>query len=186
MKSEPEQNEQDLESAPAIDQEKAQEIDPSFVPCILAFCCHHSASSAADKAGRMQIEYPSRVKLLRLPCLGRLDVIHILQAFENGADGVFVAGCPDGECRLGGGNLRARKRVEYAMRLLDEIGLGGERLAYYQMPATDGERFAEVAAQFTYFIRTLGASGTRGKSLKLQDGSKAVSQLKLTEGAKQY
>ena len=63
-----------------------------FEPQILAFCCHYCAYAAADLAGSMRLQYPTNVKIIRLPCTGKLDVLYVLRAFEQGADGVFVAG----------------------------------------------------------------------------------------------
>jgi coenzyme F420-reducing hydrogenase delta subunit len=64
----------------------------SFSPEILAFCCHHCAYAAADLAGSMRLEYPASVKVVELPCTGKLDALYVLRAFEDGADGVMVAG----------------------------------------------------------------------------------------------
>lgn len=64
----------------------------SFEPEIIAFSCHYCAFAAADLAGSMRLNYPTNVKVVKLPCSGRIDVIHILQAFEAGADGVLIAG----------------------------------------------------------------------------------------------
>jgi F420-non-reducing hydrogenase iron-sulfur subunit len=66
--------------------------NPSFEPEIVAFCCHYCAYAAADLAGSMRLEYPSSIKVIELPCTGKLDVHHVLRAFEDGADGVMVAG----------------------------------------------------------------------------------------------
>ena len=63
----------------------------NFEPIIVAFCCHYCAYTAADMAGSMRLSYPSNVKIVRVPCSGKVDVQHILQAFQNGADGVYVA-----------------------------------------------------------------------------------------------
>jgi coenzyme F420-reducing hydrogenase delta subunit len=64
----------------------------SFEPEIVAFCCHHCAYAAADLAGAMRLEYPTSIKVIELPCTGKLDVLYVLRAFEDGADGVMVAG----------------------------------------------------------------------------------------------
>lgn len=64
----------------------------NFEPEIVAFCCHHCAYAAADLAGSMRLEYPTSIKIIELPCSGKLDVIYLLRAIENGADGVMVAG----------------------------------------------------------------------------------------------
>ncbi len=66
--------------------------EQSFIPEIVAFCCHHCAYAAADLAGSLRLEYPPSIKVIGLPCTGKLDVLYVLRAFENGADGVMVAG----------------------------------------------------------------------------------------------
>jgi len=86
----------------------------------------------------MRLSYPDSIRIIRLPCTGKVDVIHMMEAFQKGADGVYVAGCLEGECHYLTGNLRARKRVEYIKKLLDEIGVGGERLEMYNIAASDG------------------------------------------------
>jgi F420-non-reducing hydrogenase iron-sulfur subunit len=63
-----------------------------FEPEIVAFCCHYCAYAAADLAGSLRVQYPTNIKIVRLPCTGRLDASHMLKAFEEGADGVLVAG----------------------------------------------------------------------------------------------
>lgn len=82
----------------------------------------------------------------------------VLQAFEEGADGVYIAGCLEGECHFLVGNLRARKRIEYTKRLLDEIGFGSERLEMFNLSGSMGGRFAEIATEMTERIRKLGPS----------------------------
>ncbi len=130
----------------------------SFEPKIVAFCCHYCAFAAADLAGSMRLSYPSNVKIVKIPCTGRVDVGHLLKAFEAGADGVYVAGCLEGNCHYIEGNIWAKKRVQSVKRLLDEIGLGGDRLEMYNMSAAMGQRFAEVANEMTERIRQLGPS----------------------------
>lgn len=99
--------------------------------------------------------------MVRLPCTGRVDVLLILHAFENGADGVYVAGCMEGECHFLRGNLRARRRVEYVKGLLDEVGLGRERVEMFNMSASQGQKFAQFAREMTERIRSLGPSPAR-------------------------
>jgi F420-non-reducing hydrogenase iron-sulfur subunit len=64
----------------------------SFEPQIMAFCCHHCAYAAADLAGAMRLQYPANVRVIEIPCSGKLDVVQVLHAFEGGVDGVLVAG----------------------------------------------------------------------------------------------
>jgi len=127
-----------------------------FEPVIVAFCCHYCAYTAADMAGSMRLPYPPNVKIIRVPCSGKVDTIHILKAFEKGADGVYVAGCLDGDCHFKNGNIRAERRVASTRQLLDEIGVGGERLEMVKISAGMGDRFAKEAERITEKIRQLG------------------------------
>ena len=61
-----------------------------FEPEIIAFCCEYCSYAAADLAGSMRLSYPTNVKIVKIPCTGRFDVIHALKVFEAGADGVFA------------------------------------------------------------------------------------------------
>jgi F420-non-reducing hydrogenase iron-sulfur subunit len=110
----------------------------------------------------MRLSYPNSIRIIRLPCTGKVDVIHLMKAFQKGADGVYVAGCLEGECHFLTGNLRAKKRVEYTKRILDEIGIGGERLEMYNIAASDGPRFAEVALEMHERIVALGPNPIKG------------------------
>jgi len=112
----------------------------------------------------MRLNYPTNVKVLKVPCTGRVDVIHVLKAFESGADGVYLAGCLEGECHFLVGNLRAKKRVGYAKQLLEECGIGGERVAMYNLSSAQGQRFAEIAREMTEKIRQLGPSPAKTKA----------------------
>lgn len=129
-----------------------------FEPVIVAFCCHYCAYTAADMAGSMRLGYPPNLRIIRVPCSGKVDSIHIMKAFEKGADGVLVAGCLEGDCHFKNGNLRAAGRVAHVKRLLDEIGVGGDRLEMVTMSAGMGERFAREATDFTEKIRKIGAN----------------------------
>lgn len=114
----------------------------------------------------MRLSYPTNVRIVKVPCTGRVAVIHLLKALENGADGVFVAGCLEGDCHYQAGNLRAKKRVAYVRRILESIGVEPDRVAMYNLSAGMGPRFAEIAREMTEKIRQLGpfkASAGEGK-----------------------
>ncbi len=128
----------------------------SFEPVIVAFCCHYCAYTAADMAGSQRISYPPNVNIIRVPCSGKVDILHLLKAFEKGADGVYVAGCLEGDCHFKKGNLRADKRVEQARRLLESVGIEGERVEMINLSAGMGEGFAETARRITEKIRKMG------------------------------
>ena len=104
----------------------------------------------------MRLHYPGSIRVVRVPCTGKVDVLHILRAFEKGADGVYVVGCLEGDCRFENGNLRARKRVEHAREILNAIGIGGERVQMYNLSSGEGTKFAEFAVEMTQKIKDLG------------------------------
>ena len=146
----------------------------TFEPEIIGFCCQYCAFAAADLAGAMRLQYPPNVKIVLIPCTGRVDVIHLLRAFEDGADGVFVAGCLEGNCHFLEGNIWAKKRVNYTKGILDAIGVGGNRLEMYNMSAAMGQRFAEVATEMTERIRSLGSNPARRKNAAAEPPPVAV------------
>jgi coenzyme F420-reducing hydrogenase delta subunit len=129
-----------------------------FVPDITAFCCKYCSYAAADLAGSMRLPYPANIKILLLPCTGKVDDLYLLRAFREGADGVMVAGCLEGDCHFMTGNLRARRRLKKVKEMLDEVGVGGERLEMYNLSSAMGARFAEISREFTDKIKQLGPS----------------------------
>jgi F420-non-reducing hydrogenase iron-sulfur subunit len=106
----------------------------------------------------MRLSYPSNVKIIQVPCSGRVDIIHLLRAIEDGADGVYVAGCLEGECHYLTGNLKAKKRVQYVKKTLEEIGLEPERVEMFNLSAGEGPRFTEIAKEMVERIKKLGPS----------------------------
>ena len=84
------------------------------------------------------MQYPANVRIIHAPCTGKIEMEHILDAFEKGIDGILVAGCLEGGCHFLEGNLRARKRTDRIREMLDEIGVGGERLKMVNLSAADG------------------------------------------------
>lgn len=129
-----------------------------FEPVIVAFCCHYCAYTAADMAGSQRLPYPSNVKIVRVPCSGNVDALHIIKAFEKGADGVYVAGCLEGDCHFKNGNAKAATRVAYVQKYLEEIGIESDRLTMVRVSAGMGDRFAQLATEITEKIRKLGPS----------------------------
>jgi F420-non-reducing hydrogenase iron-sulfur subunit len=109
----------------------------------------------------MRLNYPSSIKIINVPCTGRVDIIHLLKAIEDGADGVYVAGCLEGDCHYVSGNLKARKRVRRVKEILKELGLEEERVEMYNLSAAQGPRFAEIAREMTEKIKNLGPSPIR-------------------------
>ena len=138
-------------------------------PNILAFCCHYCAYAAADLAGSMRLSYPADVRVLRLPCTGKVEIDFLMRAFEKGADAVVVAGCLEGGCHFQEGNLRARKRTERVKGFMTEIGLEPERLEMFNLSSAEGTRFAEIISEMAQRLETLGLSPLRRDDAAVED-----------------
>jgi coenzyme F420-reducing hydrogenase delta subunit len=124
----------------------------------------------------MRLQYPDNVRVLRLPCTGKVEVNHILAAFERGVDGVMVAGCLEGGCHFLEGNLRARKRVERAKQILGEIGLEPERLEMFNLSSAEGGRFAEIVTEMSERLGGLDPSPLRPDRETTERGIREMSR----------
>lgn len=109
----------------------------------------------------MRLNYPSSVRIIRVPCTGKVDVLHILRCFERGADGVYVVGCREGDCHYQSGNFRARKRVEQAQQLLDRIGVGGQRVRMCNLSSSDAPLFVRFAEEMHAAVLGAGPNPVR-------------------------
>jgi len=138
------------------------QTEKTFEPEITAFYCVYCGYMAADTAGAMQVQYPANVKFVRMPCTGKTDVRYLLEAFEQGADGVYVVACPLGNCHHVRGNERGQARLKRAKKILDEIGLGGERLDIFFMSGSQAHAYADAARTMTDRIRKLGPNPLKG------------------------
>ena len=127
-------------------------------PRIIAFCCNYCAYAAADLAGSKRMQYPANVRIIHTPCTGKIEMEHILDAFEKGIDGILVAGCLEGGCHFLEGNLRARKRTGRIREILDEIGVGAERLKMVNLSAAMAPTFVERVEEIVETVRALGPS----------------------------
>jgi heterodisulfide reductase subunit A len=103
-------------------------IEKKDEPVIIAFACQWCSYAAADAAGNMGMEYPDNIRIIRVPCSGRIDARHVLAAFKYGADGVIISGCLPTQCNYLTGNLEAIDRVDIMKKTLDVLGVGGDRL----------------------------------------------------------
>lgn len=110
----------------------------------------------------MRLTYPPEVKIIQVPCTGRVDIIHLLNAVEKGADGVYVAGCLEGECHYRTGNLRTKKRVAYVKKVLKDLDIEPERVEMFNLSSAQGQRFAEIAREMVARIQALGPTPLAG------------------------
>lgn len=129
-----------------------------FEPNVVGFLCNWCGYAGADLAGTSRLSYPTNIRIIRLMCSGRVEPVFILNAFENGADGVLVAGCHPGDCHYRAGNQHAEKRIEKTKKLLDLVGIGSDRLRLEWISAAEGEKFASVIKDFTQKLRQKGPS----------------------------
>jgi F420-non-reducing hydrogenase iron-sulfur subunit len=133
----------------------------AWTPEIIAFCCNYCAYAAADLAGSRRMQYPSNVRVMHVPCTGKIEMENILSAFEKGIDGVLIAGCLEGGCHFLEGNLRAKKRSEYLRDMLDQIGVGRERLRMVNLSAAMAPTFVERVKEIVKTVESLGPNPLR-------------------------
>jgi len=128
----------------------------AFEPKIVAFLCNWCSYAGADLAGISRIQYPPSIRVIRVPCSGRVDPFYILKALQNGADGVLISGCHPGDCHYLTGNYVARRRFAVLHDLLEFAGIDPGRVSFSWVSAAEGERFAEVVRDVTERVRQLG------------------------------
>jgi F420-non-reducing hydrogenase iron-sulfur subunit len=130
--------------------------DPEWEPKLLGFLCRWCTYAAADLAGTSRKKYPANVRIIKLPCSGRIDPLLILKALRLGFDGVLVSGCHPGECHYQTGNYRARRRIAITKKFLEYMGVEPTRLQASWVSASEGVKFTEVAAEVTEDIKKTG------------------------------
>ena len=106
----------------------------------------------------MRLQYPPDIKIIMMPCTGRVDIIHLLKAFEAGADSVFVAGCLEGECHYLMGNIRAKKRVNKVKKDFGQMGMEPERVEMFNLSSSEGPKFAALAKEMVERTLKMGPS----------------------------
>jgi coenzyme F420-reducing hydrogenase delta subunit len=129
-----------------------------FEPMVVAFCCTFCADNTGSGTRSKKSGHSSSVRVINLPCVGKIDAIHVLKAFAAGADGVFVAGGPFGQCRFMEGMTTAQKKIEYTKKLLKELGIEPERLEAFALSQTEEKHFIEAAEEMVKHACALGPS----------------------------
>ena len=112
----------------------------------------------------MRLEYPASIKIIHVPCSGKVDVLHLLRAIQKGADGAYIVGCLEGSCHFNEGNYRAKERVQYVSSLLEEVGIEGDRVRMYNLTSGEGPTFAAYAKEMTEHIKALGPNPIKNKA----------------------
>jgi F420-non-reducing hydrogenase iron-sulfur subunit len=127
----------------------------SFEPRIVAFVCNWCTYTGADLAGTSRLPMATNVRIVRLPCTGRIDPLFVLKAFERGADGIIVSGCHPGDCHYAEGNYHARRRFRLFKELLDFTGIDSRRVTFSWVSASQGQKWADVVNETTERVRGL-------------------------------
>lgn len=128
-----------------------------WTPKIVAFLCNWCTYAGADLAGISRLKYPENIRIIRVPCSGRIDIMLILKCFqEEGIDGVLVSGCHPGDCHYVSGNLFARRRFTLLSRLLEFVGLEKERIKFFWISAGEGIKFAQAVSETIEGIQRIG------------------------------
>ena len=130
--------------------------DANFEPKIIAFLCNWCTYTGADLAGTSRIQYPPNIRIIRVPCSGRIDPLFILASLQKGVDGVLVSGCHPGECHYLTGNYSARRKFALLKNFLEYTGLEEGRVQFSWVSASEGVRFAKVVETVTARIKALG------------------------------
>ncbi len=130
----------------------------AWEPKIVAFLCNWCSYAGADLAGTSRIQYPPNIRIVRVPCSGRVNPFFILASLQRGVDGVLVSGCHPGECHYLSGNYSARRRLALLKGLLEFVGMEEGRIQFSWVSASEGVRFAKLIDKVTARIKELGPS----------------------------
>jgi len=134
-----------------------------FEPTIIAFVCNWCTYAAADLAGTSRLRHADNVRVVRVPCTGRVDPLFLLKAFDQGADGVIVSGCRPGDCHYASGNRHALRRWTLFRKMLDFCGLDMRRLHFSWVSAAEGAKWADLVDEVVAQVREAGSFTAYGR-----------------------
>ena len=134
------------------------EVEPhaDWEPKIIAFLCNWCSYAGADLAGISRIQYPPNVRVVRVPCSGRVNPLYIIKSLQHGADGVLVSGCHPGDCHYISGNYYARRRFALLKNLLEFVGVEPGRVSFSWVSAAEGEKFSQIVTEVVERVKALG------------------------------
>ncbi len=125
-------------------------------PKIIVFLCNWCSYAGADLAGVSRLQYPANIRVIRVPCSGRINPLYIVRALQNGIDGVLVSGCHPGDCHYISGNLVARRKFALLKNFLGYLGIEPGRVQFSWVSASEGNRFASLIEKVVDEVRELG------------------------------
>jgi len=131
-------------------------MEENWQPKIVAFLCNWCSYAGADLAGVSRIQYPPNIRVIRVPCSGRINPFYILKTLQNGVDGVLVSGCHPGDCHYISGNLVARRKFALLKNFLEYVGIEAGRVQFSWVSASEGDRFAKLVEKVVNEIKKLG------------------------------
>ncbi|MBU4567238.1 MAG: hydrogenase iron-sulfur subunit [Desulfarculus sp.] len=137
-----------------------------FQPRIAAFFCNWCTYGGADLAGVSRLQYPPNFRVIRIPCTGRMSPKFIMQAFRQGADGVWVSGCHPGDCHYIAGNMFARRRFTILKNLLEYVGIEPNRLHFSWISSAEATKFQQTAIEVIESVRALGPASRMVKDIR--------------------
>ncbi len=146
-------------------QQATTEHSPEWSPKIVAFLCNWCSYAGADLAGISRLQYPPTIRVVRVPCSGRINPLYVFKALQGGADGVLVSGCHPGDCHYISGNLVARRKFAMLKSMMEYIGIEPERVQFSWVSASEGGRFADLVTEVTESVRKLGPARKLVKGL---------------------
>jgi len=133
-----------------------EHVQADWEPTIIAFLCNWCSYAGADLAGISRIQYPPNVRVVRVPCSGRVNPLYIIKSLQHGADGVLVSGCHPGDCHYISGNYYARRRFTLLKNLLEAVGIEPGRVNFSWVSAAEGEKFSQVVTGVVKTVKALG------------------------------
>jgi len=140
---------------------------------IIGFLCNWCSYGGADTAGVSRLKQPTDLRIIRIPCTGRMDPLFVLKALVSGIDGVLVSGCHPKDCHYTVGNLYARRRLEVLKEFLPFLGIDADRFHYTWVSASEGQRWQEVVTEFSMRIHELGRNPGVGMNTKPENSVEA-------------
>jgi len=156
-----------------------QESD--WEPKLLGFLCRWCSYAGADLAGTSRKKYPANIRIIKVPCSGRVDSLFILKALRLGFDGVLVSGCHPGDCHYQTGNYRARRRIAITKKFLEYLGIEPQRLQASWVSASEGGKFTEVVTDVTQGLKEVGPNRLferKKNGAKVEAGSESPARAK--------
>lgn len=127
----------------------------TYEPKIIAFLCNWCSYAGADLAGVSRFQYSPNIRIIRVPCSGRINPLFIIKALQEGADGVLISGCHPGDCHYISGNLIARRKFALLKKYLEYIGIEPERVHFSWVSASEGNRFASLVDTVVKDVKSL-------------------------------